>query len=577
MESDRGVKMSKCCCDPFKIHKKKVTASLRVITKVFLLIHPNLSLENGKKLCVQCRKKIMQMPVEVPVEQSISSTSEEEELKSSDTTASETEDHELHQLNISLGSIDETPVRKRLFQSLQYSQHKLQKVDSAVRKRLELISGVPLSEPTTDESEMILQLKEKFCSTNSRSEKLTILTVLPQSWALPKIQEQFGVSSYMARQAKNLVREKGVLSTPNSCAGKTLPIDVVDSVKTFYKSDAVSRVMPGKKDCVSVRKDDVRVLEQKQLVLCNLREAYQLFKEQYPALKVGFSKCAALRPKECVLAGSSGTHSVCVCTIHQNVKLMMVDSGIATLPLGEEACVESLLHYRHCLSALQCNPPQEQCFMSGCAECPGPEPLKQTLLQGFDAKGVDEVQFKQWTSTDRSNLETNILPAEEFVALFIEKLERLLRHDFVARMQAQYLQEAKKTLKDGEFIVVGDFAENYAFVVQDASQSFHWNNSQATLHPFVIYFVTAGNLENCSFVVISECNSHDVIAVHLFQTKLVEFLKGKFDAVDRIIYFSDGCAAQYKNCKKFLNLCHHEVDFGIAAEWHFFATWQGAV
>ena len=72
------------------------------------------------------------------------------------------------------------------------------------------------------------------------------------------------MSSYMARQAKNLVREKSVLSTPNSCAGKTLPIDVVDSVKTFYKSDAVSRVMPGKKDCVSVRKDDVRVLEQKQ-------------------------------------------------------------------------------------------------------------------------------------------------------------------------------------------------------------------------------------------------------------------------------------------------------------------------
>ena len=42
-------------------------------------------LENGKKLCVQCRKKIMQMPVEMPVLQSISSTSEE--LKSNDTTS----------------------------------------------------------------------------------------------------------------------------------------------------------------------------------------------------------------------------------------------------------------------------------------------------------------------------------------------------------------------------------------------------------------------------------------------------------------------------------------------------------
>ena len=55
----------------------------------------------------------------------------------------------------------------------------------------------------------------------------------------------------------------------------------------------------------------------------NLREVYHEFKGQFPAQKVGFSKFADLRPKHCVLAGASGTHSVCVCTIHQNVKLMI--------------------------------------------------------------------------------------------------------------------------------------------------------------------------------------------------------------------------------------------------------------
>eukprot|EP00731_Ephydatia_muelleri_P035604 Em0140g7a len=43
----------------------------------------------------------------------------------------------------------------------------------------------------------------------------------------------------------------------------------------------------------------------------------------------------------------------------------------------------------------------------------------------------------------------------------------------------------------------------------------------------------------------------------------------------KIIYVSDGCAAQYKNCKHFLNLCLHLVDFGVPAEWHFFATSHG--
>ena len=35
------------------------------------------------------------------------------------------------------------------------------------------------------------------------------------------------------------------------------------------------------------------------------------------------------------------------------------------------------------------------------------------------------------------------------------------------------------------------------------------------------------------------------------------------------LYFSDGAASQYKNCKNVVNLCHHEEDFGISAEWHF--------
>ena len=73
--------MGKCGCGPFKIHKKKVFALLRVITKVFLLCDTNAS-KMGRN-CVQCRKKIMQMPVEP----SISSTTEEEELKSNDTTS----------------------------------------------------------------------------------------------------------------------------------------------------------------------------------------------------------------------------------------------------------------------------------------------------------------------------------------------------------------------------------------------------------------------------------------------------------------------------------------------------------
>lgn len=39
--------------------------------------------------------------------------------------------------------------------------------------------------------------------------------------------------------------------------------------------------------------------------------------------KISFSAFAKLKPKNCILAGAAGTHSVCVCVIHQNVKLML--------------------------------------------------------------------------------------------------------------------------------------------------------------------------------------------------------------------------------------------------------------
>ena len=50
---------------------------------------------------------------------------------------------------------------------------------------------------------------------------------------------------------------------------------------------------------------------QKCLVLSNLKELHVAWNESHPDKKVGFSKFAALRPRWCVLAGASGTHSVC--------------------------------------------------------------------------------------------------------------------------------------------------------------------------------------------------------------------------------------------------------------------------
>lgn len=55
----------------------------------------------------------------------------------------------------------------------------------------------------------------------------------------------------------------------------------------------------------------------------------------------------------------------------------------------------------------------------------------------------------------------------------------------------------------------------------------------------------------------------------------MKYVKEVQPKTSRIYYFSDGPAAQYKNYKNFANIDYHEDDFGIPAEWHFFATSHG--
>jgi hypothetical protein len=65
--------------------------------------------------------------------------------------------------------------------------------------------------------------------------------------------------------------------------------------------------MPDKKRLHKV--SGVEIHEQKQL-LCNLKELYSHFKNSHPGVKVGFSKFASLHPRNSIMAGENGTHSV---------------------------------------------------------------------------------------------------------------------------------------------------------------------------------------------------------------------------------------------------------------------------
>ena len=236
--------------------------------------------------------------------------------------------------------------------------------------------------------------------------------------------------------------------------------------------------------------------------------------------------------------------------------------------------VDVNLTYQHLLSLMMCNPPRQECWLNNCLECQDVSSLFENISGIFSDLDIDEVTYKQWQSTDRTELATINESRTDFVQSLCSKLTILKTHQFIHSMQSTFYHNLKAELPEGQVLVVGDFSENYSFIIQDAAQGVHWSNSSCTLHPWMCYFVDNGELKTFSVLFISDCLVHDTIAVYAFQTILVPLLKSKTN-VSSIQYFSDGCAKQYKNKKNFLNLTFHEEDFGIPAKWSFSATSHG--
>ena len=73
---------------------------------------------------------------------------------------------------------------------------------------------------------------------------------------------------------------------------------------------------------------------------------------------------------------------------------------------------------------------------------------------------------------------------------------------------------------------------------------------------------------------LSDCLTHDTIAVYEFKKIITHYLKENLQP-RKMIYFTDGAAQHFKNKYNFINLLHHEMDLGIPAKWHFHATAHG--
>lgn len=256
------------------------------------------------------------------------------------------------------------------------------------------------------------------------------------------------------------------------------------------------------------------------------------------------TKFAELRPKWCIIASTSGTHSVCVCVLHQNPKIMIDTANLKFLTRNSYVILND---YKDCIKFLLCEEPNEACHLLQCKNCPKMEEFSNFLLDLFEQSNVLQIIFSTWQSTDRCTLKQECLLTEDFIDELSKKLLTLIPHSFIAKIQSEFISDKKENLKEDEVLLQCDFAENYAYVIQDAAQAFHYNNDQCSVFTVVFYYRLKNEIQSCTIILLSNCTTHDAAAVYIMQEKVIPVVKEKCPKVRKIFYVTDGAKQHFKN------------------------------
>lgn len=250
----------------------------------------------------------------------------------------------------------------------------------------------------TEDSAYIEGIKKAYAEQSTRIDKLKVLTTLPPSWSIAKMRKEIGVSRRTARLVKALRENEGHGSGPEKKKGRKLAECIVIAVKEFYMSDFASRILPGMKDCLTIKLNNKQKIKiQKRLLLSNLKDLHAEFRKKCPDSKLSVSKFTTLRPLECIPVGQSGSHNVCVCRTHQNIRLKLRGIHLQLRIKGFEFSET----YHDFIEQSLCEEPTSACYMLTCKSCPGGDPVVQKLRNLFEVYNVTKVRFSQWLSTDR--------------------------------------------------------------------------------------------------------------------------------------------------------------------------------
>lgn len=268
--------------------------------------------------------------------------------------------------------------------------------------------------------------------------------------AIKRAQAHLPASPHKRRcVVESLARDSGLTivdSTPVRTSHNAVSEQTKQLVIAFYVSNEISWQAPGRKDCITIWEKDgtgkkIKKILQTRYMLMSLKEAYIIFSENNPDVKIGLTKFCEFRPENVKLFDSL-PHHVCVCQYHENVRLLLE-------ALKTRTSLKSDFH--GFIDQVTCDPSKKECMYSNCNEC-------KLLINDFTPMSPETpITYLQWQKNDKVEKINIVATAIDAFTELKKQLKHFLIHTYVKRRQMAKMDELIEACNFENIVLQVDF------------------------------------------------------------------------------------------------------------------------
>lgn len=248
-----------------KPHNPK-TSDLKAVQPWMIIEIPSLSLKD--KICSSCRKALREIPgsskqcEDLNIEE-VQQIEECDDLNvEQETDIGEIDDNlrnlALKSLNECLINIGEEPFNSKRMDNLSYVRNKWNRSVLKISGKVLNLKDEVVPSPSEWQNQYVQKLKTAYVGARDERFREFILTLVPENWSMKRTAEVFeSASLYKIKKSRKSDPAEACSSTIREPHGSSLKPDVISTVKDFYCSDDISRIMPGRKDATAMKVSNV--------------------------------------------------------------------------------------------------------------------------------------------------------------------------------------------------------------------------------------------------------------------------------------------------------------------------------